>query len=83
MTNYTTTYAGQKGRAIPAAVVASKPTVQRELSAAEAERVAVNCDFVLKNIPEAASFIKDLYAEGMIDGWRAVSNCKPITESTS
>lgn len=73
-----TTYAGQKGRAIPAAVVVEQPRPQRELSPAEAERVAVNRQFILKNLPEAAALIKDLYTEGLIDGWRSVKSCKLI-----
>jgi hypothetical protein len=67
-----TSYAGQKGRVAPASAGASKPKEQRALSPAESERVAVNRDFILENMPDAASFIKELYAEGMIDGWRSV-----------
>lgn len=69
-------YAGQKGRSTPAASVASKPKVLRELSPAESERVAVNRAFVLDHMPDMARFIKDLYAEEMIDGWRGIVRCE-------
>lgn len=68
-------YASAKGRAIqrPATDQPRRPT--RPLSEADQQRVAANRAFVLEHMPEAVQFIKDLHAEGLIDGWRNVTRC--------
>lgn len=70
------TYAGAKQRSptSPAAVRVS--TAPRPLSDAERAKVAENKAFVETNLPDLIPFIKELHAEGMIDGWRAVQNCE-------
>lgn len=68
-------YARLKGSAAATATAARQPSAPRALSEAEEERVAENRAFVLTHLPELVPFIKDLHAEGLIDGWRAVRNC--------
>ncbi|MBI2307550.1 MAG: hypothetical protein HYU78_09620 [Rhodocyclales bacterium] len=70
-------YARLKGSATAPAAPASRSAAvpARELSDQEAQRVAENRAFVLEHLPELVPFIKDLHAEGLIDGWRAVRNC--------
>jgi len=67
-------YASLKGRAATA-----PETPHREPPPAlhddEAERVEENRRFVLEHMPELALLIRALYAEGLIDGWRAVKKC--------
>lgn len=67
-------YAAAKGRSIqtpaPTAKRAPKP-----LSEEEQQRVAENRAMVLQHMPEAVQFIKELHAEGLIDGWRNVTRC--------
>lgn len=67
-------YAAAKGRAIqrPASTTRREPT---PLSEAEQQRVAANRAMVIEHLPEAVQFIKDLHAEGLIDGWRNVTRC--------
>lgn len=71
-------YAKLKGGATaPVSGVASgQPALPRPLSDAETDRVAENRAFVHEHLPELVPFIKDLHAEGLIDGWRAIGNCK-------
>lgn len=54
----------------------AKPQVYapRKLSAAEEEKVACTKMRVELHMPELVPEIKALYAAGMIEGWRAVSN---------
>ncbi|WP_153110103.1 hypothetical protein [Propionivibrio limicola] len=68
-------YASIKGRATAPATAAKATTPARALSDAEIERVAENRAFVRENMPELVDFIRDLHANGLIDGWRAVTNC--------
>jgi len=73
------TYAGMKGRT--AALQAASPVARAELrplSAAQAARVAENKARVEAHLPEMLPFFKDLYAEGLIDGWRAVVSVRLI-----
>lgn len=64
-------YAAQKGRAAP--VARSPQTVEaRTLTEAEEARVANNRDLVLEHMPEMLQIIRQLHAEGLIDGWRSV-----------
>lgn len=46
----------------------------RKLSAEEEEKIACTKLRVELHMPELVPEIKALYAAGMIDGWRAVSN---------
>lgn len=56
--------------------VASRPAPPRPLSPAEQAAVAENRAFVMAHMPELADLVKAAYREGMIDGWRAVGNCR-------
>lgn len=64
-------YAYQKGRTA-APVRSTAPAAPRPISPAEAERIAANKDFILEHMPEMLPIIRELHAEGMIDGWRSV-----------
>ena len=72
-----TTYAAIRGHAArPAAqdsTVLARPAAA--LPPAEIERISANRQFVMEHMPELVDFIKELHAEGLIDGWRAVKNC--------
>lgn len=70
------TYAGAKGRSVQAVAVKKPPL--RPLTAEEQAKVAFKKAFVEENIPEAVPFIKELYAEGLIDGWRSVLSARLI-----
>lgn len=71
-------YASTKGRAIQRPATDQPRRPQKPLSEAEQQRVAANRDFMVEHMPEAVQFIKELHAAGLIDGWRAVKNCKLI-----
>lgn len=69
-----TSYAAQKGRAAPVA----QPVTQakaRPLSPAEETRVAESRAAILEHMPEMLPIIRNLHAEGLIDGWRSVARC--------
>ena len=68
-------YASLKGRATPKAATSVRrdPPALRD---AEATSVEANRQFVLEHLPELAPLVRALYAEGLIDGWRAVTQCK-------
>lgn len=72
-----TSYAGQKGRATAQARPAS-PAAPKPITTAEEERTAVNKQLILEHMPELLPMIRDLHAEGLIDGWRNICNCKLI-----
>lgn len=74
-------YASQKGRAA-APVRSTTSAAPRTISPAEAERIAANKDFILEHMPEMLATIRELHAEGMIDGWRAVKNCNLIEKKS-
>lgn len=67
-------YASAKGRSVqrPAAPTRREPA---PLSEAEQQRIAETRAMVVEHMPEAVQFIKDLHAEGLIDGWRNVTRC--------
>lgn len=68
-------YAEAKGRApSPAARPAAAPP--RTLTDAERAAVAANKAFVEAHLPDLVPFVKELHAEGLIDGWRAVRHCR-------
>jgi len=75
-----TSYAAQKGRAAPVAKAAA-PSPSRALTDAEQQRVAETRAAVVGHMPEAVQFIKDLHAEGMIDGWRNVVRCSLLDDA--
>lgn len=69
-----TSYAAQKGRAAPVA----QPVHQAKrapLSPADEARIAETRAAVLEHMPEMLLFIRNLHAEGLIDGWRSVTRC--------
>lgn len=66
-------YAAQKGRATLPAAPAT--IAQAELNAAQEARIDENKQFIRQHMPEIIPTIRDLHAEGLIDGWRAVKNC--------
>lgn len=73
-------YAGQKGRASsqarPAAPAAPKP-ITRE----EEERIAANKQLILEHMPDLLPKIRELHAEGAIDGWRSLVRCTLLDEA--
>lgn len=75
-----TSYAAQKGRAAPVAKAAA-PAPAMPLTDAEQQRVAETRAAVVEHMPEAVQFIKDLHAEGMIDGWRNVVRCSLLDDA--
>ena len=46
------------------------------VSASERERIVQMIATIKEKSPELLQFIKDLHAEGLIDGWRAVTITK-------
>lgn len=66
-----TSYAAQKGRAVQA-VRSTPKTEPKQLTTAEEERVAAANEFILEHIPDMLPMIRDLHAEGLIDGWRNI-----------
>lgn len=72
-----TSYAAQKGRAVPAAQ-AVRPAPARPLTEAEEARIDDNKQFVLEHMPELLPTIRDLHTEGLIDGWRCIVRCTPL-----
>lgn len=76
------TYAALKGRPSTQPAAPSMPDEPpEELSLEESERVQANKDFVCEHMPELIPFIRDLHAEGMIDGWRAVKRCRLLDQT--
>lgn len=72
-----TSYAAQKGRAAPA-LRSTSPAAPKALTPADDARVAENKQFILDHMPELLATIRDLHAEGLIDGWRNIVGCKTI-----
>lgn len=69
-----TSYAGQKGRAA-AQARPTAPAAPRPITQADEQRTAANKQFILEHMPELLPMIRNLHAEGLIDGWRSVKNC--------
>ena len=60
---------GEKGK--------SPPGPAADLTEAERERIAANVAEVRQSLPELVPLIRDLHAEGLIDGWRAIDYAGP------
>lgn len=74
-----TSYAAQKGRAVPVAP-ATKAAAPRPLTAADEARIAANREFILEHMPEMLAIIRDHHAAGNIDGWRAIDACRMLAD---
>lgn len=73
------TYAGIKGKVAAAAVVvATARPAAGPLTEAERERITRTKTFIEGHLPEAVGVVKDLYTEGLIDGWRNVASVRLI-----
>lgn len=72
-----TSYAAQKGRAAPVAQPVHQAK-QAPLSPAEEARIAETRAAILEHMPEMLPIIRDLHAEGLIDGWRSVKSFRLI-----
>lgn len=71
-------YAQAKGRA--ATVEAEVVRPPKPLTEQQKAIVAKNKAFVMEHMPEMKDFLGDLHKEGLIDGWRAVTNCRRLDE---
>lgn len=78
-----TSYAAQKGRALPADPQRQplSPRAAALSESAEAQ-VAKNKAFVVEHMPDMIPFLRDLVAEGTVDGWRAVVRCTLLDGSS-
>lgn len=74
-----TSYAAQKGRAAAQARPAA-PAAPRPITQAEEQRTAANKQFILEHMPDLLPTIRDLHAEGLIDGWRSLVRCTLLDE---
>lgn len=70
-------YAAQKGRATTTANPAAKAAPD-PLTPAEDTRIAQNRAFVQEHLRDIVPLFRNLHAEGLIDGWRAITNCRLI-----
>lgn len=77
-----TSYAAQKGRSTTAAQPAAKAAPE-PLTAAEDNRIIQNRDFVQEHLRDIVPLFRNLHAEGLIDGWRAITNCRLTQENAS
>lgn len=75
-----TSYAAQKGRSVQTAPP-QKTSEPAALSRADEDRVAANKLFVQEHMADMIHFFKELHANGMIDGWRAVVRCRTLDEN--
>lgn len=75
-------YAAQKGRAAQS-VRSTSPAAPKALAPADDARAAVNKQFIREHMPEIIPTIRDLHAEGLIDGWRAITHCRFTQEIAS
>lgn len=69
-------YASIKGRAAVKAQETPRRAPPPALPDNEAARVEANRQFVFEHLPELAPLVRALYAEGLIDGWRAITKCE-------
>lgn len=73
-------YAKIKGSSAPVPPAPTDQIEPAELTDAERDRIAAKRDQVRTLMPEFVPFIRELQAEGLIDGWRAVISVAPIQE---
>jgi beta-phosphoglucomutase-like phosphatase (HAD superfamily) len=74
-------YAKIKGSAAPVPTAPAADSYDpAELTDAQRERIAAKRDQVRELMPELIPFIRELQAEGLIDGWRAVISVTPLQE---
>jgi hypothetical protein len=74
-------YAKIKGSSAPVPTApAADSSDPAELTDAQRDRIAVKRDQVRELMPELIPFIRELQAEGLIDGWRAVISVTPLQE---
>ena len=74
-----TTYAAAKGKMRAAPVVAEKSRpAAGPLTDAERARITRNKALIEERLPEAVGVVKDLYAAGLIEGWRSVASVRLI-----
>ena len=74
-----TTYASTKGKmtAAPAPAEKARPAAG-PLTDAERARITRNKALIEERLPETVGVVKDLYAAGLIDGWRSVASVRLI-----
>ncbi len=60
---------------------ASRSKAPAELSDDESDLVARRREDFLTLMPDAYPFFRDLHANGLIDGWRAVCWVRPLEDS--
>ena len=65
-------------RAPAPAVAAKARPAAGPLTEAERERITRAKAFIAERLPEAVGVVKDLYTEGLIDGWRSVASVRLI-----
>lgn len=75
-------YATMKGRAAQAAPADHQRSALPQVSAQQAQEIQANKEFVVEKMPELVDFIRDLHADGLFDGWRAVKNCRLLREES-
>lgn len=77
-------YSQAKGRSLP---IREKVEVDRaplkELSDEEKEEIAQNRAFVQMYLPKAAADLRIFFEDGLLEGWRAVKNCRLLSEEES
>lgn len=73
-------YSAMKGRAAQVAPPVSNRQPET-LSPAEEARIADNRDLVLEHMPEMLQIIRNLHAEGLIDGWRNIKQVRLLDEA--
>jgi len=61
----------------------SRSKAPAELSDDESDLVASRREAFLTLMPDAYPFFRDLHANGLIDGWRAVCWVRPLADSES
>lgn len=75
-------------RATGGSVLADRPVANHQqplptLSAAQEARTAEAKAFVQEQMPDFIPLLRELVAAGYVPGWRAVENCKLLSEKVS
>lgn len=73
-------YARIKGSVAPVPIAPANASELPELTEEQRERIAAKRDQVRSLMPEFVPFIRELQAEGLIDGWRSVIMVAPLQE---